>query len=267
MPKYGLLTNPGKDVTSEINEFARLGFDYTEIGIEEPFGTPQILRKNKKRILAALKKNKMFTIGHTVYWVDFGSSHSNVRRGWVEEAKEMIRIAKEFDMEFLNFHFYPGKGMGARSEKGRKMFLDNFLSSMRELAAFAKKNGVTLMLENMARREDNPYRLKEFTYIVNNVPGLMVHLDVAHAFTEGGNKKVDEYIQKFAGKIVHIHIHDNHGKKDEHLPLGKGKLNVKKVVSSLKKINYKRTITFEVFSSDIDAQKSMKLFKKIWDQN
>jgi hypothetical protein len=55
MLKYGLLTNPIYNVVDEINQFARLGFDYAEINIEEPYGTPQILRANKKTILALIK--------------------------------------------------------------------------------------------------------------------------------------------------------------------------------------------------------------------
>lgn len=266
MPKYGLLTKPTNDVVSEINEFGRLGFDYTEIGIEEPCGTPKILRKNKKKILLALKNNNMFAVGHTAYWVDFGTGHENVREGWIKEGKEMIKVASALGIGLLNFHFYPGTGsLKKRFPECRRIFLDNFVKSMKELSAFAKSNDITLMLENIPHRHGNPYTIKEFGYVINHVPNLMVHLDIAHAFTEGRSAKIDEYIRKFSKKLVHIHAHDNHGKKDEHLPLGRGKINFRRVASSLKKINYNRTITFEVFTSDLDAQKSRIKFEKIWD--
>jgi sugar phosphate isomerase/epimerase len=265
MPKYGLMNNPIKDVVSEINNFASLGFDYAEISIEEPCSTPRLLMKGKKRILAALSRNRMFAIGHTAYWVDFGTQHENVRKGWINEAKKMIATAKELNLGFLNFHFFPGNGSAKRIPKGRKAFLDNFTASMKELAAFAKGNNITLMLENMPVRDrKTAYRIKEFGHVIRNVPGLMVHLDVAHAFTEGGNRKIDEYMEKFSDKIVHVHVHDNHGKDDEHLPIGNGRIDFKRVVAGLKRINYDKTITFEVFTSDRDAQRSRKIFERIW---
>src|SRR5437867_3384019 len=102
MLKFGLLTNPSKEITREIEKIGRLKFDYAEIGIEEPEGTPQILTNKKDQILSLLKKYGLFSVGHTAYWVQFGSSHESVRRGWIEEAKEMIEVAPLLKIKFLN---------------------------------------------------------------------------------------------------------------------------------------------------------------------
>jgi sugar phosphate isomerase/epimerase len=59
-------------------------------------------------------------------------------------------------------------------------------------------------------------------------------------------------------------MHDNHGKHDEHLPLGNGKIDFRKVVKLLKNYNYDRTVTFEVFTSTRDAARSRDLFKRLW---
>lgn len=264
MPKYGLLTNPTHNVVSEINEFAKLGFDYTEIGIEEPYSTNEILRRDKKKILAAIKKNGMFVLGHTSFWNDFGSMHTNVRMGWIKEAKEMINTSSQLNIDLLNFHFFPGVQMIKKIPEGRKIYLDNFVNTMKEISVFAKSKGITLMLENLPHGKRNLYTIKEFNHVIKSVPNLMVHLDVAHAFIEGGNAKIDEYIRRFSKKLVHLHVHDNHGEDDEHLPIGKGSINFKRVISSLKKIGYDKTITFEVFPDPVDAQKSRKKFEKMW---
>src|ERR1700719_252557 len=108
MPKYGLLTKPTKDVVDEINKISKMGFDYAEICIEEPFGTPKILRRKSRQIVAAIKRNKIFAIGHTAYWVGFGSEHPHARKGWVNEAKDMIDVSAILGIKLLNFHFYPG---------------------------------------------------------------------------------------------------------------------------------------------------------------
>jgi len=111
MPKFGLLTTPIMPVPKEIVRFKKLGFDYAEIGIEEPLATPRILTRQKGRILKLLKENGMFALGHSAYWVQFGSSHEKARRGWIEEGKEMIRVATQLELPLLNFHFYGKLGM------------------------------------------------------------------------------------------------------------------------------------------------------------
>ena len=49
MPKFGLLTDPLESVPEEIVRFKKLGFDYAEIGIEEPMATPKNLNTPEKK--------------------------------------------------------------------------------------------------------------------------------------------------------------------------------------------------------------------------
>jgi sugar phosphate isomerase/epimerase len=77
---------------------------------------------------------------------------------------------------------------------------------------------------------------------------------------------VRDYLEAFSDRLAHVHMHDNHGKEDEHLPLGKGKIDFPEVIRLLKDINYDRTITFEVFSSHADAVRSMRYFSKHWNK-
>jgi sugar phosphate isomerase/epimerase len=53
---------------------------------------------------------------------------------------------------------------------------------------------------------------------------------------------VIDYINAFRDKIIHIHWHDNHGQKYEHLPIGDGFIDHQEAVKALKAIGYDRTI-------------------------
>jgi sugar phosphate isomerase/epimerase len=256
-----------ESVPEEIVRFHGLGFDYAEIGIEEPNATPQILIRQKNEILGLLSLNGMFAVGHTAYWVGFGSSHEKVRRGWIEEAKDMIQAASELKIGLLNFHFYGRHGMIGATEQSKNTFLQNFTDAMRELTQLAATRKVSLMLENAP--PEKPIRLESiecFSHVMKNVPALRFHLDVGHAFIENRMRGVRDYIAAFGDRLAHVHIHDNHGKQDEHLPLGKGKIDTRKVIRLLKDINYDRTITFEVFPSHADAVRSMRYFSKQWNK-
>ena len=265
MPFFGLLTNPLENVPMEVSRIKELGFDYVEVGIEEPNATPSILMAQKNEILSALASNPIPPLGHTAYWVGFGSSHKEVRAGWIREAKEMILVASQLGIGLLNFHFYSRLGRVGRTESSREKFLHNFTDSMRELSQFAAQTQVELMLENVPPEYGHPLEsLACFSQVMAGVPSLKFHFDVGHAFIENRSKGVKEYLDAFADRLVHVHIHDNHGKQDEHLPLGDGKIDFKKVVKLLKEVNYDKTITFEVFTSRSDAVRSMRILKKLW---
>ncbi|HXZ90750.1 MAG TPA: sugar phosphate isomerase/epimerase [Candidatus Dormibacteraeota bacterium] len=265
--KFGLLTSPVEAVLPQIGMFKKLGFDYVEVGMEEPAATPRILMEQKNEIITALAVNAMSALGHTAYWVGFGSSHEKVRQGWVMEGKEMVRAASELGISLLNFHFYSRFGTVGVTERWRETFMRNFTNSMRELAQFAAQRGIGLMLENVPPENGHPLEsLTYFSQVMSAVPALKFHFDVAHAFIENRMKGVKEYLETFNGRLAHIHMHDNHGKRDEHLPLGEGKIDLRKVVRLLKDYQYNRTVTFEVFTSLPDAVHSRRRFEKIWEQ-
>ena len=260
MLSYGLLTNPSNDILSEISKIYDLNFDYAELGIEGPEGNPQIINKKKNEIARLLQKFKQKPIGHTAYWIDLCSDYDYVRHAWILEAMREIRTVRMVGIDLINFHanlngmFYGEK---------RKILLDNLVRSLREIVRYAEKRKIKVMLENVPL-SNGIHDVVEFKYIIDNVASLFVHLDIPHAFTSGGMKSVLNYINTFGDKIIHIHWHDNHGTKDEHLPIGEGLVDHEKAVRALKDINYDRTITLEVFTNSNDAKSSTDKLKMIW---
>jgi sugar phosphate isomerase/epimerase len=260
MPSYGMLTNPSNEILSEINKIYELNFEYVEIGIEGPEGNPQIITKKKNEITQLLNNFKRKPIGHTAYWIDLCSDYDYIRHAWILEALREIRTAKKIGIDLINFHanlngmFYGEK---------RKILLDNMIKSLREIVKYAYKYDVRAMLENVPL-SNGIHDVSEFKYIINKVPSLFVHLDIPHAFTSGGMKSVLDYINTFRDRIIHIHWHDNHGKKDEHIPIGEGLIDHEKAVKALKVIGYDKTITVEVFTNSNDAKSSTDKLKIFW---
>jgi sugar phosphate isomerase/epimerase len=260
--KFGRLTNPTLDILNQIKAASDLGLDYVEIGIEGPEGTTEKISKKKSQILASLKKYKMFAIGHTSWWAELGSVYEPVRMGWIEEGKKAIRLCSELNINILNFHSH-SSGMFLKVKEGRKAVLNSFVRSLKELVKYGKEYNVEIMLENMPDKGEIT-DLVDFKYIIDRVPGLKVHLDIGHAYISGNMKGVDAFIRTFKGKLSHIHLHDNHGVSDEHLPLGAGTIDYKRVIELLKKVGYNGTITFEIFSKDIDLfEGSLKKVRKL----
>jgi sugar phosphate isomerase/epimerase len=160
-----------------------------------------------------LERFKQKSIGHTAYWIDLASDYDYVRHAWILEAIREIKIARKLDL--INFH---ANINGMFYGKRRKIALDNLVKSLREIISQAKKYKVDIMLENVPL-SNGIHSIDEFKYIIDNIDKLFVHLDIPHAFTSGGMASVIDYINTFRDKIIHIHWHDNHGKKDEHLSI------------------------------------------------
>jgi sugar phosphate isomerase/epimerase len=145
----------------------------------------------------------------------------------------------------------------------RKLALDNLVKSLGEIVSQAKKYNVDVMLENVPL-SNGVHSVHEFKYVIDNVDMLFVHLDIPHAFTSGGMASIIEYINAFRDKIIHIHWHDNHGNRDEHLPIGEGFIDHQIAVKALEEIDYDRTITLEVFTNSNDAKLSADKLRTMW---
>ena len=92
MPKFGVLTRPVEDVVKQIKS------------AEPPMGDPEILLAKKDTILKMLEEYKIFAIGHTAWFCDLGSLMEDLRRAWIEEAKNYIDTAYKLGIRLLNFH-------------------------------------------------------------------------------------------------------------------------------------------------------------------
>ena len=94
--------------------------------------------------------------------------------------------------------------------------------ALRRIGKFAADRSVLACLENMIGVKEFLCRQpEELIGMTEGIEGIGMTFDFGHANTMG---KVDNFLP-YVGKAHHIHIHDNHGMSDEHLPLGAGTIN------------------------------------------
>ncbi|MBI3412457.1 MAG: sugar phosphate isomerase/epimerase [Candidatus Aenigmarchaeota archaeon] len=259
LPKFGTTTNPSFDVVQEIREIASLDFDFVEVGIEEPGGAPRTIAKKAPRINRIIARHKMFVLGHAPWWIDLGSPHEIVRKAWVEECKKIIDAGKKINMQKITFHAHSQSTV--LSDKAmRREIIANYIDNMKSLVDYAG-GSMTVMLENTTEMPS----LKDFSRIVSKVRGMGANLDIGHAFIEGGMKSVSAHIRKLGNRIEHVHMHDNHGKMDEHLPVGVASIDFRKTINDLKKTKYDKTVSLEVFVPErMIARISAEIVREMW---
>ncbi|MCY2993295.1 MAG: sugar phosphate isomerase/epimerase [Planctomycetota bacterium] len=124
----------------------------------------------------------------------------------------------------------------------------------------------------MGTRHDSPNweanQLELIDSILGNVPLLRFHLDSGHAKLERGQDRWNEYIDRFGPKLAHVHLSDNDGTADQHLPLGSAPRSTTdwpQHIRKLKASGYDGTITLEVFAPERDhLLLSRDLVRKWW---
>lgn len=125
----------------------------------------------------------------------------------VDEVKRALEVAERIPCRFLIQHIGQGKQMA----DARK--LDAAFSSLEHLAVFAKARGVTIALENTPDELGSPSSLQHFI-TDTHLNDLKLCFDIGHAHMDTG---VDVSFEAMRDRIVTVHVHDNHGQKDEHL--------------------------------------------------
>ncbi len=71
---------------------------------------------------------------------------------------------------------------------------------------------------------------------------LNLTLDVGHACL---NKQIQDFINTFSDRIVHVHASDNNGSYDAHLAIGDGTIDWTDVAKALKRISYSGVVMLE----------------------
>lgn len=237
-------------------------FDFAEIYIEPPAGMPEVLAKNTSHLKDLMKKRNIFGIAHFPYWAEFGASYSNIRQAWVDVAKSAMQCCHNLEIHRLTFHLN-FQGMVLERDEPRQRAIRCAVDSVRHLVTFGRKLSVELILE--IPEVNKHFSASDYLLLIEQLPGISVAVDVGHAFLSGGMELVREFLLSSGSDCRHIHIHDNEGTGDDHLELGRGKLDVRAVAQTLREIGFDNTITFEVFHPDRFAiQRSLKLFKETW---
>ncbi|MDD2438936.1 MAG: sugar phosphate isomerase/epimerase [Methanosarcinaceae archaeon] len=134
------------------------------------------------------------------------------------------------------------------------------LESLRELCEFAADFGILIAVENMpaypkifGKYPDEIFEMLEAIGSYN----VGFTFDVGHANTVG---LIDDFLGQLGARISHVHIHDNRGERDEHLPLGEGTVDWASVFEKLS--DYKGIFVNEMGSIE-EGIKSLEFLKKL----
>jgi sugar phosphate isomerase/epimerase len=253
--KLGVMNYPMNDLLKEIKWMGENGFDFIDLTIEPT----KAYHINVKKVRKLLRDYGLDVIGHTNPWLPFALPIKSIQETCLKEFKKYVDIFSKLGVKSMNVH--PTYFIPHHSKE--EMINENILF-FKKVERIAKEKEIQLMLENFIKPFDN---IKTFRRIIGEIPNLKILFDVGHANINQEKNLTEIFFKEFSKKIAHLHLSDNKGEDDDHLPLGVGNIDWKDIVKILKKYRYDKTITLEVFCRDkdyllISREKFLKLWRK-----
>ncbi|MEW6264627.1 MAG: sugar phosphate isomerase/epimerase family protein [Thermodesulfobacteriota bacterium] len=262
---YGATNFPLRPLADEIRTLAGLGFDFLEVCLDPPEASPARIDANLPAIEAAIAETGLKPrVGHLPTFVWLADIYDSIRRASLKEVDSALETCARLGLKKAVVH--PGYITGLLTfipQLGQNLVY----RSLEELLASAERLRVTLCLENMFPRAGCFFRPEEFTEVLARYPQLMMTLDLSHGQIQAPPERMAGLIAAGGRRIRHVHVSDNRGQDDEHLPLGTGRVDLAGGFSALKKLGYDDTITLEVFAPDRDyLAMSLSKVKALWEK-
>jgi sugar phosphate isomerase/epimerase len=141
----------------------------------------------------------------------------------MDEIKRALEAAEHISFRYLVVH------LGENHDAWSQRTIEYAHTALEHLGAFAGPLGVRLLVENLLSEATTPEHLMLILELghLNNVG---ICLDLGHAHITVG---IAEAVAALGNRIVSVHVHDNHGAKDEHLWPGDGAIDWQQAVAAL----------------------------------
>ena len=176
---------------------------------------------------------------HTAATLNLVDANKASRIAAMDEVKRALEAAEQIPIKSCVVH------LGSKDDRWDTRALDDSLTAIEHLKAFAGPLGVKLLLENLTNAVATPEHLVEIVK-VGHFANVGFCLDLGHAHLAEGTLAtkdtpaktgVDLAFEAFTSipdRLLELHVHDNHGGdsgsgKDEHLWPGDGTLDFKAV--------------------------------------
>ncbi|HON58319.1 MAG TPA: sugar phosphate isomerase/epimerase family protein [Smithella sp.] len=172
-----------------------------------------------------------------------GALDEIIRQACVDRLKEAFDLAPFFRPAKIVCH----AGFDERYYVfGEDLWLESSVKTWQELLALAEDYGTVIALENTY--EQSPDMLRRlFEALASD--RVCFCLDVGH-FNVFSYELLNRWLDVLGRYLRHLHLHDNFGRQDEHLPVGKGTFPFAELFAALKRKRIRPTITLEAHNPE-----------------
>ena len=159
------------------------------------------------------------------------------RQSAVREAEMALRIARHVPAEVFVVH------LGTPTAQGGENHRAAAFRSVEEICRLAEPIGIRVALEVIPNPLSDAASLVAMLERELDFPRTGICFDFGHAFLMGD---VPDAIETVAEHLVTTHVHDNGGKKDDHLVPFDGRINWDMALMTMQKVGYDGTYLMEL---------------------
>lgn len=223
----------------EVIQFSsRIGYDEIEVGAavdKDDWSNIKQLAKSRGISIRGINADASFLRPET----DLANQTEEVRQQAIDHFKKQLDIGAFLEAEYIVLApAAPGRSIPFHSESQDRLWA---IDSIKQLAPYAKKLGITIVIEPLNRYEsclvNNARDAKQFLKEVNE-PNVKTMLDTFHMNIE--EKNFEEPFVKLKDLLETVHVADSNRQG-----IGYGHIPFEEVAKGLKKANYNKTITLE----------------------
>lgn len=149
--------------------------------------------------------------------MNFGTLNREIWDVVVRQTGDVVEAAAEIGAERVTMHPGHYSPIGRRY---RDRADERNLAAISRLVDTGEEAGVSVGIENLGGVDVFMGIEAEELFGMAGESGADVTLDFGHAHISG---ELDNFVEN-PDRIDHVHIHDNEGSSDQHLPLGEGKI-------------------------------------------
>lgn len=236
------MNHPARDPVDEIHWIGEHGFDFVDFTMEPPAADPD--QVDPEAVTAALEKHGLGVVAHTPWFIPVNSPLASIRKAALRELRRCLDFTNAIGASVMNVHYRPIPHAFSAADA-----INWHVETLAPLCEEAATAGVAIVLEHVS--EGGPQQLENIVEITNRVKQLRFHLDSGHAKLEARHDRFGEYLDKLGDKLLHVHLSDNDGTADQHLPLDavvRNPTDWPTHIQLLKRSGYDGTVTLEIFS-------------------
>ena len=244
--RQGFTVGLGMDVAGSLDRAEAAGFEFVELMLDGRLARERIVERDDIDMLAAaIADSELGCVCHLPFALDVGSPFTPVREGSVAELVAGLDLVREIDGEKAVFH--PSSrawDLGWNDDDLKASIRD----SVCDVTAAAHERDVEPCVENVI---DGPYSIDGFDDLLSTTDASMT-FDTGHARLAGFSPAESAtFLDRHRERVSHVHLSDNRGTGDEHLPVGLGTTDFETVLAPLLDSAWEGTMTHEVGTTEL----------------
>ena len=256
--RLGAMNDPRLPLQDEIKWIAGHGFDFIDLTLEAPAAALE--STDWRTVSDCIRDSGLAVICHAAPYYPIENPSPIVRQAALDELRRSIDAAAILGSHLCTTHFQ-GWPKHLSEAEGYEYYRQMYDILIRH----GESQGVAIALEN---RPENRHQLKHFREIFHRLPDLKLLFDIGHGNIKTAKSMTRDYLFALSDRLAHVHLSDNAGLTDDHLPIGaptQGGIDLGHELRGLRSFRYDAGITVEVFGDRRWLLASADMIREKWE--